>query len=133
MPGGTLRLDALDAALERHPAVVSVMWVNNEVGSLQPIAEIAARCIAAGVPLHTDGVQAFGKVPVDLRALPISLLTLSGHKIGAPKGIGALVVRDRDARGIDHSRRRTAVRHPPRDRERRGRGGAGLRRPAGRR
>ena len=77
------------------PAVVSVMWVNNEVGSLQPIAEIAARCVAAGVPLHSDGVQAFGKVPVDLRELPIALLTLSGHKIGAPKGIGALVVRDR--------------------------------------
>jgi len=93
--GGTLRLDALDAALERHPAVVSVMWVNNEVGSLQPITEIAARCVAAGVPLHSDGVQAFGKVAVDLRELPIALLTLSGHKLGAPKGIGALVVRDR--------------------------------------
>lgn len=92
---GSLRLDALDAALTRSPAVVSVMWVNNEVGSLQPIAEIAARCTAAGVPLHTDGVQAFGKVAVDLRNLPISLLTLSGHKLGAPKGIGALVVRDR--------------------------------------
>ena len=93
--GGALRLDALDAALARQPAVVSVMWVNNEVGSLQPIGEIAARCTAAGVPLHSDGVQAFGKVAVDLRELPISLLTLSGHKLGAPKGIGALVVRDR--------------------------------------
>jgi len=92
---GSLNLDALDAALARSPAVVSVMWVNNEVGSLQPIANIAARCQAAGVPLHSDGVQAFGKVAVDLREVPIALLTLSGHKLGAPKGIGALVVRDR--------------------------------------
>lgn len=94
-PDGTLQLAALDAALARRPAVVSVMWVNNEVGTLQPMAEIAARCAAASVPLHTDGVQAFGKVAVDLRSLPVSLLTLSGHKLGAPKGIGALVIRDR--------------------------------------
>jgi cysteine desulfurase len=94
-PDGSLQLDALDAALARQPAVVSVMWVNNEVGTLQPMTEIAARCAASGVPLHTDGVQAFGKVAVDLRSLPISLLTLSGHKLGAPKGIGALVIRDR--------------------------------------
>jgi cysteine desulfurase len=92
---GSLQLEALDAALTRSPAVVSVMWVNNEVGTLQPMAEIAAHCAAAGVPLHTDGVQAFGKVAVNLSELPIALLTLSGHKVGAPKGIGALVVRDR--------------------------------------
>jgi cysteine desulfurase len=92
---GTLRLDALDEALRRKPAVVSVMWVNNEVGVVQPIAAIAERCARAGVPLHSDGVQAFGKVPVDLRQHDISLFTLSGHKIGAPKGIGALIVRSR--------------------------------------
>ena len=92
---GIVRLDALDAALARQPAVVSVMWVNNEVGVVQPVAEIAARCQAAGVPLHTDAVQAFGKVPSTFATSPVTLLTLSGHKIGAPKGIGALVVRDR--------------------------------------
>jgi cysteine desulfurase len=92
---GQLDLEALDAALAEQPAVVSVMWVNNEIGAVQPIAEIGRRCQAAGAVLHTDGVQAFGKVPVAFRDLSCSLLTLSGHKIGAPKGIGALVVRDR--------------------------------------
>ncbi len=94
---GRLDLDALDAALEPRPAVVSVMWVNNEIGVIQPMSDIAARCCAAGVPLHTDAVQAFGKVPVSLRDAPCTMLTLSGHKIGAPKGVGALVVRDRKA------------------------------------
>ncbi len=94
---GRLDLDGLDAALARHPAIVSVMWVNNEIGVQQPIAEVAARCQHAGVLLHTDAVQAFGKVPVSLQNLPCTLLTISGHKIGAPKGIGALVVRDRRA------------------------------------
>jgi cysteine desulfurase len=73
------------------------MWVNNEVGVIQPVRDIARRCSAAGVPFHTDAVQAFGKLPVRMSDLPCTLLTLSGHKIGAPKGIGALVVRDRKA------------------------------------
>jgi cysteine desulfurase len=73
------------------------MWVNNEVGTIQPIARLAERCRAAGVCFHTDAVQAFGKVPVSVRDVPATLLTISGHKIGAPKGIGALVVRDRRA------------------------------------
>jgi cysteine desulfurase len=85
------------AALARNPAVVSVMWVNNETGVRQPVEEIARRCAAAGVLLHSDAVQAFGKVPVALTDLPCTLLTISGHKIGAPKGIGALIVRDRKA------------------------------------
>jgi len=92
---GRLDLESLDAALRERPAVVSVMWVNNEVGVVQPVAEIAGRCREAGVAFHTDAVQAFGKIPVSLRDLPSTLLTLSGHKIGAPKGIGALIVRDR--------------------------------------
>ncbi|HET7469246.1 MAG TPA: cysteine desulfurase family protein [Gemmatimonadales bacterium] len=94
---GRLDLTALEAALCERPAVVSVMWVNNEVGVVQPIAEIAGRCAAAGVAFHTDAVQAFGKVPVRLDAVPCTLATISGHKIGAPKGIGALIVRDRKA------------------------------------
>ncbi|MBA2459388.1 MAG: cysteine desulfurase [Gemmatimonadales bacterium] len=95
--GGGVDLDALDAALADRPAVVSVMWVNNEVGVIQPVREIASRCQAAGIIFHTDAVQAFGKLPVCMSELPCTLLTLSGHKIGAPKGIGALVVRDRKA------------------------------------
>ncbi len=92
---GQVAEDALDRALARGVAVVSVMWVNNEIGVVQPVARLAARCHEAGVPFHVDGVQAFGKIPVSLHDVACTLLTISGHKIGAPKGIGALVVRDR--------------------------------------
>src|SRR5438270_11925285 len=94
---GVVTEQTLAAALERGVAVVSVMWVNNEVGALQPLARLAARCRAAGVPFHADAVQAFGKIPVSLRDVECTLLTISGHKIGAPKGVGALIVRDRKA------------------------------------
>jgi cysteine desulfurase len=94
---GVVEDSALDAALARGVAVVSVMWVNNEVGTVQPVSLLADRCRDAGVLFHSDAVQAFGKVPVALRDVPCTLLTISGHKIGAPKGIGALIVRDRKA------------------------------------
>jgi cysteine desulfurase len=94
---GQVDLAALDDALLDRPAVVSVMWVNNEVGVVQPVAAIAERCCAAGVAFHTDAVQAFGKVPVSLAKVACTLATISGHKIGAPKGIGAIIVRDRKA------------------------------------
>ncbi len=94
---GQVSLDDLDRALAGRPALVSIMWVNNEVGTIQPVAEIARRCHEAGVVFHTDAVQAFGKLPLSMADLPCTLLTLSGHKIGAPKGIGALIVRDRKA------------------------------------
>jgi cysteine desulfurase len=96
---GLVDTRALDTALEEGVALVSVMWVNNEVGTVQPVAELASRCgeAASGVLFHSDAVQAFGKVPVSLRDVNCPLLTISGHKIGAPKGIGALIVRDRKA------------------------------------
>ena len=94
---GRVEDGALNAALARGVALVSVMWVNNEVGTVQPVARIAARCCDAGILFHSDAVQAFGKVPVSVRGVNCTLLTISGHKIGAPKGIGALIVRDRKA------------------------------------
>src|SRR3989454_9425762 len=94
---GVVDSAALEAALARGVAVVSVMWVNNEVGTVQPVAQLATRCCDSGVLFHSDAVQAFGKVPVSLRDVNCTLLTISGHKIGAPKGIGALIVRDRKA------------------------------------
>ena len=94
---GLLDNEALDKALAHGVAIVSVMWVNNEVGTVQPVAALATRCCDAGVLFHSDAVQAFGKVPVSLRDVNCTLLTISGHKIGAPKGIGALIVRDRKA------------------------------------
>jgi len=92
---GVLEREALTRALADHPAVVSVMWVNNETGVVQPIADIAARCCEAGVRVHTDAVQAFGKIPVSVKDANCTFLSISGHKIGAPKGIGACIVRDR--------------------------------------
>ncbi len=92
---GMVEPQALDAALALGVGVVSVMWVNNEVGVVQPIALLAARCAAAGVAFHSDAVQALGKVPVSFRDSGCTMLSISGHKIGAPKGVGALLVRDR--------------------------------------
>ena len=94
---GLVDTAALEAALARGVAVVSVMWVNNEVGTVQPVGDVATRCCDSGVLFHSDAVQAFGKVPVSLRDVNCALLTISGHKIGAPKGVGALIVRDRKA------------------------------------
>jgi cysteine desulfurase len=93
---GQVDLDALDAALEAGAAgaaVVSVMWVNNETGIMLPVAEIARRVEAAGGTLHTDAVQAIGKVPVSVVDAPVHLLSATGHKIYGPKGTGLLFAR----------------------------------------
>ena len=94
---GQIDGEALAKALKHGVAIVSVMWVNNEVGTVQPVADLATRCREAGALFHSDAVQAFGKLPVSLRDVDCTLLTISGHKIGAPKGVGALIVRDRKA------------------------------------
>jgi len=90
---GVVRLDAVDGALAEEPSVVSVMWANNETGVVQPVDEIARRCVAAGVAFHSDAVQALGKLPVRVDRVPASLVSFSAHKVGGPKGTGALFVR----------------------------------------
>ena len=90
---GLVVRDAYDAAMDASVALTSVMWVNNEIGVVQEMAPLVERAKSVGALFHTDAVQAFGKVAIDARTMPFDSLTISGHKIGAPKGIGAMFIR----------------------------------------
>jgi len=97
---GRLAPDTLRAAIGRDPdavALVSVMWANNEVGTVQPVAELAAIAREFAVPIHSDAVQAVGQLPVDFLASGLDAITVTGHKLGGPLGVGALLL----ARGVD--------------------------------
>ena len=94
-PSGLVALDKLEAALTEHTLLVSVLAAHNEIGVIQPLAEIGALCRARGVLFHTDAAQAAGKIPLDVEAMHIDLMSISGHKLYGPKGIGVLYVRRR--------------------------------------
>jgi cysteine desulfurase len=93
--GGRLAPDALAPVLEAYAdeiALVTTMWANNEIGTVQPVPALAAAAAGHGIPLHTDAVQAVGQVPVDFAASGVAALTVTGHKLGGPVGVGALLL-----------------------------------------
>lgn len=90
---GSIAPEAVEHALTDRTCLVSVIYANNEVGTISPIKEIAARVHERGIPVHTDAVQALGKIPLDVRAMDVDLMTISAHKLYGPKGIGALYVK----------------------------------------
>ncbi|GIH13526.1 cysteine desulfurase family protein [Rugosimonospora africana] len=92
---GRVRVDALRAELDAHAdevALISVMWANNEVGTLQPVTELTALAAEYGIPYHSDAIQAVGQVPIDFAGSGVAALTVTGHKLGGPVGMGALLL-----------------------------------------
>src|SRR5262249_50668001 len=89
---GRVRVDAFEQALGDDVALATVMWANNEVGTVQPIPELAELARESGVSLHTDAVQAVGQLSVELGTSGVAALTVSGHKLGGPTGVGALLL-----------------------------------------
>jgi cysteine desulfurase len=90
---GVVDTASFDELVDDSVAICSTMWVNNEIGTIQPVPELARKAKARGAFFHTDAVQAFGKIPIDAQKQVFDFLTISGHKFGAPKGIGALFIR----------------------------------------
>ena len=90
---GVIRLEDVENALRDDTCLVTIMFANNEIGTVQPIAEIGALCRERKVPFHTDAVQAAGHMPIDVKAMNIDMLSMSGHKFHAPKGVGVLYAR----------------------------------------
>jgi len=90
---GVVEMSSFQEIVRDDTAIASVMWVNNEIGTIQPIDDLARHAKNVGALFHTDAVQAFGNVAIDASAVPFDVLTISGHKIGAPKGVGAVFIR----------------------------------------
>lgn len=92
---GQISLDDLERAITPNASLVSVQWVNNETGVIQPVKEVGGFCRRHGVPFHTDGAQAIGKMDINLEEMPIDFLTFTGHKFHGPQGVGGLYAQDR--------------------------------------